>query len=204
MVPVNLRPLDEPLPKELGNAFALVFFTYPSSVAAPLARLAETKRRMDWLKRSPEAVLTFEIISAIGRTTPTIERHLVDFFANKAIGVTTNVAGPREPRWFAGVPVTGVLGWVPGSGTHTVGVCIFTYAGSVRVGFLVDATAVPDPEELLAAFEVEVATLASFAEVDVKARKGGRDAHGPQPAERRGRGAGGGRAGAAARRRKPA
>ena len=156
MVPVNVRPLDEPLPPELGNRFALVFFRYPSALGAPLARLFETKRRMDWLKRSPEAVLTYALINAIGRTNPGLERYVVDFFANKAIGVTTNVAGPRSVRTLAGVPITGVLGWVPGSGRHTVGVCIFTYAGTVRVGFMTDAAVVPDPERLLGAFEDEL------------------------------------------------
>ncbi|TQN48891.1 diacylglycerol O-acyltransferase [Humibacillus xanthopallidus] len=156
MVPVNVRPLDEPLPPELGNRFALVFFRYPSALSAPLARLAETKRRMDWLKHSPEAVLTFALINAIGRTTAGIERYIVDFFANKAIGVTTNVAGPRSTRTLAGVPIAGVMGWVPGSGTHVVGVCIFTYAGTVRVGFMTDVAVVPDPELLLAAFEDEL------------------------------------------------
>ncbi|GAA6526225.1 wax ester/triacylglycerol synthase family O-acyltransferase [Intrasporangium sp. DVR] len=156
MVPVNVRPLDEPLPPELGNRFTLVYFRFPSALGAPLARLAETKRRMDWVKRSPEAVLTYALINAIGRTNPTLERFLVDFFANKAIGVTTNVAGPRSPRTLAGVPLSGVLGWVPGSGRHALGVCVFTYAGTVRVGFMTDVDIVPDPERLLAAFEDEL------------------------------------------------
>lgn len=159
MVPVNVRPLDEPLPRELGNRFALVFFHFPSALASPLARLAETKKRMDWLKSSPEAVLTYGLISAIGRTSRDIERYLVDFFANKAIGVTTNVAGPRTVRYLAGVPVSGVLGWVPGSGQHTVGFCVFTYAGHVRVGLLADEAIVSQPEALLAAFEDEVSQL---------------------------------------------
>ena len=34
MVPVNVRPLDEPLPPELGNRFALVFFGFPSATCA--------------------------------------------------------------------------------------------------------------------------------------------------------------------------
>ena len=163
MVPVNLRPLDKPLPSTLGNRFALVFFTYPSGTTQLLARLAETKRRMDWLKRSPEAPMTFALMALIARTVPLVERALVDFFANKAIGVTTNVAGPRSPRLLAGVPVTGVLGWVPGSGHHTLGTCIFTYAGTVRVGLMADAGVVHDPEELLAAFEDEVAALVRLA-----------------------------------------
>ncbi|HET6968445.1 MAG TPA: WS/DGAT domain-containing protein, partial [Ornithinibacter sp.] len=88
---------------------------------------------------------------------------VIDFFANKALGVTTNVVGPRRRRRLAGVPVDGVLGWVPGSGTHTVGVCIFTYAGTVRVGVVTDAALVPDPERLVAAFEAELGLLASLA-----------------------------------------
>jgi hypothetical protein len=92
-----------------------------------------------------------------------LDRPVIDFFANKALGVTTNVIGPRSTRWLAGVPVDGVLGWVPGSGAHTVGVCIFTYAGTVRVGVLTDAERVPDPERLVAAFEAELDLLASLA-----------------------------------------
>jgi WS/DGAT/MGAT family acyltransferase len=181
MVPVNVRPLDEPLPPELGNRFALVFFRYPSALAAPLARLAETKRRMDWLKHSPEAVLTFALINAIGRTNAGIERYIVDFFANKAIGVTTNVAGPRSTRTLAGIPVTGVMGWVPGSGKHVVGVCIFTYAGTVRVGFMTDAAVVPDPELLLAAFEDELDHLVHIGRPRPRRGKG-RHANRPRTA----------------------
>ena len=202
MVPVNVRPLDKPLPRELGNQFALVFFTFPSSTPGLLARLAETKRRMDRLKSSPESVLTFGLITAIGFSTPVLERHVVNFFANKAIGVTTNVAGPREPRTMAGVPVTGVLGWVPGSGTQTVGVCIFTYAGTVRVGFMVDAGVVPDPQALLVAFEDEVDALVRLGASD--GEDGSGDAHGHRTAERRGRSQTVRRAGPAARRGKPA
>lgn len=162
MVPVNVRPLDQPLPRELGNRFALVFVRFPSGRPAPLGRLAETKRRMDWLKASPEAVLTLGLMAVMGRTTRSLERYVVDFFADKAIGVTTNVAGPTAVRTLAGVPMSGVLGWVPGSGTHTVGVCIYTYAGNVRVGFMADAGVVPDPGDLLRAFEVEVAGLVAL------------------------------------------
>ena len=174
MVPVNVRPLDQPLPAELGNRFALVFFALPSSRPGPLDRLAETKRRMDWLKRSPEASITLALMAWLGRIPAAVGRPVVDFFADKAIGVTTNVAGPRARRVLAGVPVTSVLGWVPGSGNQTVGACIFTYAGTVRVGFMVDAGVVPDPQALLTAFERELAVLSSLGRVGGKAAKGAR------------------------------
>lgn len=162
MVPVNLRDLTAPPAPELGNAFTLVYFRYPSATAAPLARLGETKRRMDWLKASPEVALTRLLLEVIGRTGRPLDRPVIDFFADKAIGVTTNVVGPRTRRRLAGVPVEGVLGWVPGSGRHTVGVCIVTYAGTVRVGVVSDAAVLPDPGRLVAAFEAELDLLGAL------------------------------------------
>jgi len=159
MVPVNLRPLGEPLPPELGNRFALVLLPLPTGSGSPLTRLAESKRRMDAIKRSPEAAITFGLINAIGRTHPTLERRLVEFFAGKAIGVTTNVIGPGRDRFVAGRLLEGILAWVPGSGRQTLGACIVSYGGQVRVGFKADATVVPDPEHLVAAFDQEVDDL---------------------------------------------
>jgi diacylglycerol O-acyltransferase / wax synthase len=159
MVPVNIRPPAAELPPELGNRFALVLVRLPSGTVAPLERLAETKRRMDEIKRSPEAMLTFGMITAMGVTGAELERQLVDFFANKAIGVTTNVPGPTTTRYLAGTRVTGALGWAPESGDQTLGVCIFTYDGTVRVGFKADADRVQEPEKLLYAFDHEVDDL---------------------------------------------
>ena len=159
MVPVNLRPLDEPLPPELGNEFALVLFSLPSGVPTPFGRLAETKRRMDAIKGSPEAFLTMSLIRGIGRTGTDLERMIVDFFANKATGVTTNVPGPREPRYLAGTRITGMLGWVPESGDQTLGTSIFTYDHQVFVGFKVDTGVIAHPEHLVSAFVDEVDAL---------------------------------------------
>ncbi|MCU0264827.1 MAG: wax ester/triacylglycerol synthase family O-acyltransferase [Actinomycetia bacterium] len=163
MVPVNVRPLDKPLPRELGNQFALVLLPLPTGNHAPLERLAEAKRRMDSIKDSPEATLTFGLISAIGRTNPEIERRLVNFFSAKAIGVTTNVIGPKSTRYIAGTRIVGTLGWVPGSGDQTVGVCIYSYDDRVHVGFKTDATVVPYAEKLVHAFDHEMDELVRIA-----------------------------------------
>jgi WS/DGAT/MGAT family acyltransferase len=171
MIPVNVRPLDEPLPKELGNRFALVLFLLPSALETPFERLAETKRRMDAIKHSPEAVLTFGLIRGIGRTGPDLEKLLVNFFANKATGVTTNVPGPREPRYVAGQRIRWMLGWAPESGEQTLGTSIFSYDGAVHVGFKVDVHQVPHPEELLDDFRDEVHTLLALAAPDMHRRK---------------------------------
>ncbi|KRF36736.1 wax ester/triacylglycerol synthase family O-acyltransferase [Nocardioides sp. Soil805] len=159
MVPVNLRPMHLPLPRELGNRFALVVLLLPSGLSTAAERLAETKRRMDRIKRSPEPVITFAMIQGIGRLGRRLSRALVTFFAGKASGVTTNVPGPREPRYLAGTRITSLLGWVPGSGDQTLGTCIFTYAGTVRVGFKTDTAVIADPEHILDAFHAEIDDL---------------------------------------------
>jgi len=163
MIPVNLRPAARPLPAELGNQFALVMLPLPSGLRAPLHRLSEAKARMDSIKRSPEAVMTFGLLSAIGWANTDIARLAIDFFAAKTIGVMTNVVGPLAGRYVAGSRIAGMLAWVPGSGTQTVGVCIVSYDRAVRVGFKVDAGVVADPDKLVHAFDDELDALLRMA-----------------------------------------
>jgi len=170
MVPVNVRPLDEPLPRDLGNRFALVLFILPSSLGTAFERLAETKRRMTAIKDSPEALLTFGLITGIGRTGPDLERFLVDFFANKASGVTTNVPGPRSARYVAGTRIRRMVGWAPESGQQTLGTGIFSYDGEVTVGFKVDAHQFPRPEELLEDYQAELTELLGLTMAGAGAR----------------------------------
>lgn len=163
MVPVNLRPLDQPLPRTLGNKFALVMLDLPIGGASPAKRLRIAKARMDAIKSSPEAVLTFGIIGTSGALHPQVARFIVDFFSHKGIGVTTNVPGPREERYFAGREVKGVLGWAPGAGRQGLMACILSYNGDVRVGFKADRLVVPDPEGLVPAYHEEMEALLSLA-----------------------------------------
>lgn len=156
MVPINLRPLDKPLPAELGNKFALVLVRLQASGADPAARLEATKRAMDTIKASPEAYITYGIIEASGALHPKIAKRIVDFFAGKVIGVTTNVPGPREPRWFAGTRVEGVLGWAPGARDQALMTCFFSFDGKIRAGFKADAAIVDNPAEFAHGFEQEL------------------------------------------------
>lgn len=152
LVPVNLRPPHEDLPPLLGNRFALVFLPLPTMDCSAAERLERTRREMLRIKGSSEATVTFGLMNAVGAAVPALEHLAVDFFSGKGIGVTTNVPGPRTARYLAGRRVAGLLGWVPGAGAQTTGVCIVTYAGSVRVGFRLDA-GVPDPGALVTAYD---------------------------------------------------
>ena len=147
-VPVNLRPLDRPVPRDLGNEFSLVVLNMPVGETDPVARLTKVHDEMDRLKHSVEPVVTYVLFKILGATPTLIENWIVDFFGNKGSAVFTNVPGPRETISLAGVPVAGVMCWVPQSGPIGLGLSIFSYAGQVFVGVSADENCLPDPQGL--------------------------------------------------------
>jgi diacylglycerol O-acyltransferase len=161
VVPVNLRPLDK-VP-EPGNNFGLVFLSLPVDIADPVERLFELKRRMDDLKDSPEAVVVFGLLNAVGMAPSEIQDIVVNIFGTKATAVMTNVPGPRETIYLAGAPLDTIMFWVPQSGHLGMGVSIISYAGQVRLGIVTDKGLVPDPEDIIAGFRVEFDELAELA-----------------------------------------
>ena len=74
------------------------------------------------------------------------------------------LAAIPEAYWLAlaAILAVGVLGWVPGASHQTLGACIFSYNGQVRVGFKADSTVIPDVANLVAALDEEMTDL--FAE----------------------------------------
>jgi WS/DGAT/MGAT family acyltransferase len=163
MVPFNLRPLDRPLPRDLGNQFGLVLLGLPVEVEGTVERVYAAKAEMDRIKGSHEGPIAYGIIEAMGRTPVQLESLLIEFFTAKGTMVLTNVPGPRRPVTLAGVPVKGVLGWAPASGSVSMSVSVFSYAGGVTVGFLTDAGRVPDPQQLADAFRTELLAIARAA-----------------------------------------
>jgi WS/DGAT/MGAT family acyltransferase len=159
MVPFNLRPLDKPLPRDLGNDFGLILLALPVGLMDSGERLREVKMRMDAIKHSHEGPIAYGMLSAIGLTPPTVEDRLISFFSSKASAVVTNVPGPREQVYFAGSRVQGVLVWAPCSGSMGMTVSIFSYQGEVTAGFMADTGLVPDPQPLVAAFDAELKEL---------------------------------------------
>ena len=160
LVPFNLRPLDQPLPPQLGNRFGLVLLGLPVGIADPVARLSEVKHGMDAIKHGHEGPMTFGILGLMGRTPPVVEERLIDYFSAKGSMVLTNVPGPQHPLSVAGTPLAGVLVWAPCSGSVGMSVSVFSYDRKVTVGFLVDAGLVPEPQALADGFRAEVLALA--------------------------------------------
>jgi diacylglycerol O-acyltransferase len=156
-VPVNLRPPEQAY--KLGNQFGLVMAPLPVGIADPRRRLVEVKRQMDDLKSSMMPVAAFGLLNAVGLTHARIQDPLMQFFGAKSSLVLTNVPGPTQPLYLAGRRLDRIMFWVPQSGRLALGVSILSYAGEVLVGVTSDAGLVPDPAQIVAGFEAELARL---------------------------------------------
>lgn len=161
LVPISLKPIDMNLPTELGNYFAMVMFPMPLGVTDDDALMGEIRTRMTRIKNSTEAMMVFGIQRAVARTPDALSIGLTEFVANKTIGLLTNVPGPRAPMYLAGTEVTGILGWVPTAGDQSLGICIFSYNGTVSMGIVSDAGILPDPDRLAELISEEFVALAA-------------------------------------------
>jgi diacylglycerol O-acyltransferase / wax synthase len=156
-MPVNLRPLDEV--HKLGNRFGLVFLPLPLGIEDPGRRLHELHLRTSELKSSLQPVVAFGTLNAIGMLPGPARNLAIDFFGSKASAVMSNVPGPRERLFMAGLPLHQATFWVPQAGRLGLGLSILSYAGTVTMGVAADAGLVPDPDRIVTAFDEEVRLL---------------------------------------------
>ncbi len=161
VVPVNLRPDDEPL--TLGNRFGLVLLALPVGIDDPVRRTAEVSRRMQRIKRSMEPVVALGILQTIGSSPRPVQDAVIRTLSASSSAVMTNVPGPRKRLSFSGRPLRRVMFWVPRAGSIGLGISILSYAGEVLLGFAIDAGLVSDPATLVGAFEDEWTALARQA-----------------------------------------
>jgi hypothetical protein len=110
MVPVNLEPPGAQPPPELGNHFALVLAVLPHGAASFRDRLAEVHRRITAIRGSWEPVLTSGLARAMAVSPSPVGTAAARLLTSKAVGVLTNVPGPRERMTLAGAPVAGRRG----------------------------------------------------------------------------------------------
>jgi WS/DGAT/MGAT family acyltransferase len=156
IVPVNLRP-DDAI-EQLGNRFGLVFLALPVGIEDRAERLQALKARMDAIKSSTEAVVTYAVLNALGTASSAVESQAVRFFGSKATAVMTNVPGPRQELYLAGKAMRSMMFWVPQAAHLGLGVSVLSYAGQVRIGVVSDVGLIPDPASVVEAFQQEMAS----------------------------------------------
>ena len=158
MVPVDLRPPCRA--GQLGNEFGLVILELPVGAARPAQRLARTKAGMDALKRSPEALATLMLFDILGRGPKALEDFANRLFGSKASLVFTNVAGPRETLYLAGVAIDRMMAWAPHPGEELgMTLSILSYRGLAAMTVIGDARLVPDPQAITDLFHCEFEAL---------------------------------------------
>ena len=150
MVPVNLRPLDEPLTTDLGNVFGEYVVTLPTGEMTPADRLQRMHSIIEELKGSPEAFVAYLTLIAIGWMPDPVEDLSTRLFSGKVVATVSNVPGPKEQVHLAGTPVSGIIGWVPGAADVGLGVSMFSYTDRVLMGLIADARLIPDLDRLAA------------------------------------------------------
>jgi len=154
MVPVDLRPPERI--GQLGNEFGLVLLDLAVTEGRADRRLALTKARMDALKRSPEPLATKALLNLLGRGPKLLEDFSNDLFGRKASIVLTNVVGPSEALYLAGVPIERILAWAPHPGKQLgMAVSILSYRGMASLTVIGDAHLVPDAQAITREFNRE-------------------------------------------------
>ena len=147
------------LPNDLAAGLSVAAVALPVGIEDRLDRLYELKARMDAIKGSTEAVVTYAVLNALGTASAAVECQAVRFFGSKATAVMTNVPGPREELYLAGKAVRSMMFWVPQAAHLGLGVSILSYAGQVRLGVVSDVGLVPDPASVITAFQNEMRTM---------------------------------------------
>jgi diacylglycerol O-acyltransferase / wax synthase len=161
-IPVNLRTPAEM--ETMGNKFGLVFLTMPISIGDSVERLHVVRERMTILKNSPEAMVAFGILNALGMTPTDIQSEFVKIMGAKATAVLTNVPGPQFPLYLAGQRIRSMMVWVPQSGRLSLGLSIISYANKIFVGICADASLVPDPDSITDFFYEEYEEMMRLVE----------------------------------------
>jgi diacylglycerol O-acyltransferase len=163
MMPISLQPVDGSLPPTLGNHFVVVMLTMPLGIRDPRELVDELHLRTMRLKNSAEPAVAFGMQRVIADAPMTVARRLTDYFSGKTIGQLSNVPGPQSTLTMAGATVRSMLGWVPTSGDQPIGVCLFTYDGTVNVGVATDVRMIPDPMRIAELVESHLQGLAALA-----------------------------------------
>jgi len=140
---------------------------------------------MDALKHSPEAAAILTLFNLFGRGPKLVEDLAVDLFGSKASVVMTNVAGPQQTIYLAGVPIHRVMFWVPHPGRQLgMGISILRYKGSASLAVIADAGLVPDPETITEQFNREIARMLDDVRTKGPSVAAAKSARSGQPARR--------------------
>src|SRR4051794_11529622 len=163
LVPVSVRTEDER--DELGTRISTVFVALPLR-GEPLERLERVSAAMTEVKGSAQVRAGALIVGATGLAPPLVSSLAVRAMSGPRMFnlVVSNVPGPQETFYVAGVALRGVYPAVPlNPRNQALTVGILSYDGGVHFGLLADRDAIPDVGDAAAALERALTVLTDIA-----------------------------------------
>ena len=163
LVPVSIRSDAER--GELGNHISTVFVDLPLS-GEPLERLAAVSAAMEEVKGSAQVRAGALIVGATGLAPPLVSSLAVRAMSGPRMFnlVVSNVPGPQQTFYLAGVPMREVYPAVPlNPRNQALSVGILSYDGGIWFGLLADRDAVPDVHDAAGGLERGLARLVAAA-----------------------------------------
>ena len=162
-MPVSVR--GESDEGELGNRISTVFCELPLS-GEPLDRVRAISAEMGRVKESAQVRAGALIAGATGLAPPIVSSLAVRAMSGPRIFnlVVSNVPGPQQTFYLAGVPMLEVYPAVPlNPRNQALSIGIVSYDGGVHFGLLADRDAVPDVTDAAAALERAMGELVAAA-----------------------------------------
>lgn len=135
----------------------MILLRLPLGIDDPQELIHEVATSMTRARKSYAPHVTFGVMLGVAAAPSVVSSAVIDVMANKSIGQLTSVPGPTSAVRLAGSPVEGMLGWVPMSGDQSLGICIYSYNGTVSVGIATDAVLVPEPGTVAGMIEEQFA-----------------------------------------------
>ncbi|HEX8645821.1 MAG TPA: wax ester/triacylglycerol synthase family O-acyltransferase [Thermoleophilaceae bacterium] len=163
LVPVSIRAEGEG--NEVANRISTVFCDLPLR-GEPLERVRLISAEMARVKDSAQVRAGALIAGATGLAPPIVSSLAVRAMSGPRIFnlVVSNVPGPQQTFYLAGVPLCEVFPAVPlNPRNQALSIGIVSYAGGVHFGLLADRDAVPDVAAAAAAVERGMEELVAAA-----------------------------------------
>jgi WS/DGAT/MGAT family acyltransferase len=163
LCPVSIRDNSERA--ALGNRLAMLLVNLPIGEVDPVRRLAAVRTTVDALKARKQAVGADFLLNLAGFAPSTLHA-MVARASLRQIAfnlIVTNVPGPQVPLYCQGAKLVDVYPIAFLYDGQELAVAIFSYAGMLNFGYLVDDQNVPDVDVFAQCVEESVHELVEAA-----------------------------------------
>jgi WS/DGAT/MGAT family acyltransferase len=166
MVPMSVR--SESGRGAMGNQILVMVAPLPVDLADPVERLGATREGMESIKKSPQAISARTLVQMENFAPPTVlaQASRLGFSSRLYNLLVTNVPGPQVPVYFLGHEMKHVYPVAFLAPSHTLAIAILSYNGTVSLGMLADADALPDVDQLSKDMDASVQELLAAARAE--------------------------------------